>query len=275
MSAKLIEKLKARFGAKVIDEAMAEEKKEDKAKDASEPEKKDAPAKVDAKDEEAKGYDAVMKAVKDLGEMVKGMAKPKDASTQPSEGEPAKVDAKDEEGGESSMEDRLKALEAAVAKLLEKKAAASDEESEEAEDEEGEESEDADESEESEDNDFEESTMTGDTKSRVEILAPGLKASGKDAKAQALKAAYATKDGKAVLDQFTGGKAPDLKDEARVHTLFVAASELLKHQRSSDLARTKTRDSSSDDAGDTNKGPLTAEQLNEINAKHYGGNQSK
>lgn len=249
---KFKDKIAAIF-AKAQDEAMnlakdaeGEEKKDDKAKDAGAEEK-------ESKD--AKSYDDIMKAVNDLGEMVKGMVKQKDASTKATENEPAKVDAKDDEGGESSMEDRLKALEAAVAKLLESKAAASDEEGEE--------------SEESEDDDFEESTMTGDTASRVEILAPGLKAKGKDAKAQALKAAYATKDGKAAIDKLTGNKAPDLKDESRVDTLFIAASELLKVSRASELSSTK-QSRATDSSAAASKGAPSAEELNAIHAKHYG-----
>jgi hypothetical protein len=257
---KFKDKIAAIF-AKAQDEAMnlakdadGEEKKDDKAKDAGAEEKQS---------KDAAAYDELKKMVADIGSKLEAMGKQKDASTKATENEPAKVDAKDDEGGEASLEDRLKALEAAVAKLLEGKSAASDEEGEESE-----ESEDADE-EESEDDDFEESTMTGDTASRVEILAPGLKAKGKDAKAQALKAAYATKDGKAAIDKLTGNKAPDLKDESRVDTLFIAASELLKVSRASELSSTKqTRDFDSSAAA--SKGAMSAEQLNAINAKHYG-----
>lgn len=267
---KLKDKIKAIF-AKAQDEAMAMADAEEKTPEEKKPAKDgegDKPAKEDKESMDAGAYDELKKMVADLGEKIAGMAKPKDASTEASENEPAKVDAKDDESeAASSLEDRLKALEASVAKLLERESkedsVAVDEES----DEDSDESED--EAEESEDEESEEGSMTGDTASRVEILAPGLKAKGKDAKAQALKAAYATKDGKAVIDQFTGGKAPDLKDENRVHTLFIATSELLKVSRTSDLAKTKqTRDF--DSSAVTPKGAMTAEQMNEINAKHYG-----
>lgn len=265
MSAKLIEKLKAKFGAKVVDEAMAEEKKP----------AKDAEGDKDKEDKESKddgAYDELKKMVSDLGEKISALGgKQKDASTEATENEPAKVDAKDDDAG-SALEDRLKALEASVAKLLEREAK-EDEVPVGDEDGEGEESEESEDADESEDDDFEESTMTGDTASRIEILAPGLKAKGADGKGKALIAAYATKDGKAVIDQLTGGKAPELKDPNRVNTLFIAASELLKVSRTSELSRTKqTRDFSS--ASETPKGAMTAEQLNAINAKHYGGNKT-
>lgn len=260
---KLKDKIKAIF-AKAQDEAMAMADAEEKKPEEKKPAKDAEGDKDDKESKDAAAYDELKKMVADLGEKISAMGgKPKDASTEPTNSEPAKVDAKDDEG--SALEDRLKALEASVAKLLEKQAPASDEESEE-----GEESEDAEE--ESEDDDFEESTMTGDTASRIEILAPGLKAKGADGKGKALIAAYATKDGKAVIDQLTGGKAPELKDPNRVNTLFIAASELLKVSRTSELSRTKTRDFSS--ASETPKGAMTAEQLNAINAKHYGGNKT-
>lgn len=257
---KLKDKIKAIF-AKAQDEAMAMADAEEKPA----PEKKDDKA----KDESAGAYDELKKMVSDLGEKIAAMGekKPKDESTKASENEPAKVDAKDEEEseGEKSLEDRLKALETAVAKLLEKQAPASDEEGEESEESEDE----AGEEDESEDDDFEESTMTGDTASRVEILAPGMNAKAKDAKSKALVAAYATKDGKAVIDQLTGGKAPELKDAKRVDVLFIAASELLKVSRTSDLSKTK-QSRATDSSEAASKGAMTAEQLNAINAKFYG-----
>lgn len=253
---KLSDKIKSIF-ATAQDEAMKVAKDAD-GEEKPEP-KKDEPK--DEKSKDAMAYDELKKMVADLGEKIAAMGgKQKDASTEPTNSEPAKVDAKDDEVA-TSLEDRLKALEASVAKLLEKKAVAGDDDGEEME-----ESEDEGSEEESEDDDFEESTMTGDTASRVEILAPGLKSSGKGVQAKAIAAAYATKDGKAVIDQLTGGKAPDLKDEAKVSTIFIAASELLKATRQSELAKTKqTRDTQSDTA----KSAMTAEQMNEINAKHY------
>jgi hypothetical protein len=139
------------------------------------------------------------------------------------------------------------------------------------------------EGEESEDDDFEESTMAGETgdsagddedeeelASRVEILAPGMKPEGKDVKGKALLAAYGTTDGKAVIDQFTGGKSPDIKNQQVVDAVFVGASEILKNSRKPlASARRRTADAFSS-VLNTPKGALTAEELNEKNAKHYG-----
>ncbi len=111
--------------------------------------------------------------------------------------------------------------------------------------------------------------MTGDTASRVEILAPGMDAKGKDVKAKALKAAYATKDGKKAIDALSGGKAPTFDSAEKVNVLFIAASELLKAQRTQDFSKTKqTRDSDLID-GTAKESVMTAEKMNELNAKHY------
>jgi hypothetical protein len=262
MSAKMIERLKQKFGAKVVDEAMAEEKKEDKKESKDEfPDKKDD-KKEESKDEMSVSMDAVLKAVKDLGDKMEAM-KGKDASTQPTNSEPAHVEAKDDESaGEAGLEDRLKALETSVAAILEKLSTT---------DGDWKESENGDEdAEESEDDDFEESTMTGDTASRIEILAPGLKAKAGDAKIKALKAAYLTKDGKDAIHKFTGGKAPDFSDAAFINGVFVGASEILKLTRTSELSKTKqTRDNGDDASGSLTAKGVTPEELNAMNAKHW------
>ena len=182
--------------------------------------------------------------------------------------------AKEKEGEEKagdeevapSMEDRLKACEAAVAKLLEMQAGAGDEEMEEGEvgDEESEEA-DAD------DDDFEESTMVGDSaspsdvRSRAEILAPGIK-DGKDIKVRALKAAYDTKDGKRVIESINGGRAPAYDSADKVNTLFTASSELLKAQRAHSVAKTKQR---TGDAGEPLSEAMTPEMINKKNEEFY------
>jgi hypothetical protein len=243
---KLSDKIKAIF-AKAQDEAMKV------AEDEAGTEGKQDEKKDESKDTGV--YDELVKMVKDLSAKIESMGKPKDEAGKEDE-KKDEDKSKDAEGGEASLEDRLKSLEAAVAKLLEKKAEAGDEDEEE-----GEESED----EESEDSDEEEGMLTGDAASRVEILAPGLKPS-KGSKAEALKKAYSTKDGKKVIDQLTGGKAPAYDSAEKVDTLFIAASELLKVSRSNDLSRAKqTRDFDSQDSNDV----MTAEKMNEINAKHY------
>lgn len=255
MSGKVIDILKKRFGAKVIDEAMAESDKDDKKDD-----KKTGDAPTMSFDDVTKMFDALNAK---LDKMNAGGATERgaDASTQPNvaSGQPAKVEAKDADPM-VAFEDRLKAIEAAVAKLSENQAESGDE-SDLVTDEDGD-------GEESEDDDFEESTATGDTASRVEILAPGLKNKTKDAKAAALKVAYATADGKKVIESLTGGKAPTYDSAEKVDTLFICASELLKVSRASEFSKTKTRDSNFED-GDGSQEPMTAEKLNEINAKHY------
>lgn len=242
------EKVKALF-AKAQDEALKLVAGE--TKDEAEPKKEE-------KKEESKdaGYEGLMKAVKDLGDKVEAMMpKGKDASTEPTQSQPAEVVAKDDEVA-PSLEDRMAKLEAAVAKLLEGQAVGDEDVVEvEAEDEE------------CDDEDLEEGEMVGDTAARVEILAPGMDAKSKDVKVKALTACYATKDGKAIIEKFTGGKAPNFKDAASVETLFVAASELLKSDRTEELSRTRAGNVKTLDAP---KGAMTADEMNARNAKHYG-----
>jgi hypothetical protein len=246
------DKVKAIF-AKAQDEAM---------KMAEDEEKK--PEEKKAQDDMGYGMDELVKMCKDLGEKVSSMAEKmgsKDAKEDMPE-EKAKddeigakeIEAKDDDQG---LEDRLKTLEASVAKIMEAMSP-KDEKADE------EESKDAKEDEESEDD--AENLMTGDTASRAEILSPGIEIT-KDVKAKALKAAYATKDGKIVIDSLSGGK-PKFDSANVVDTLFIAASELLKAKRTKELAGTKhVRDSEKTDAGF-----MTAEKLNEINQKFYNKN---
>lgn len=268
----MIEKLKKKFGAKAVDEAMAEEKKEDKSKDAG-------------------AYDELCKAVKDMGEKMsriegfmeqgnadgggkginkedKSNAAGKDEAEEGSEKDvPAKKEDKEskDDEGEMDLEERIKALEAAVSKLLESKTGDEDEEeSEESSDEKKDDDKDKEKSEDAEDDDFEASEMTGDTASRVEILAPGTRAvKGKDVRATALEAAYGTKDGKEVIDALNGGKKLTLDSVDKISTLFIAASEVLKSKRSASLA--KTKDTSGWGSGQNVAEPMTAEKMNEIN----------
>lgn len=270
MKQTLLEKLTKRFGAKVIDEVMAE--------DADKSEKKEGEGK------DAASYDELVKMVKDLGEKIEGMGKSKDESEEKPEPkkkaaakeEPAKdedaEESEDDDGEEMKIEERIKALEAAVAKLLEKMGGESeDEEGEEgeegeesqSEDEDGEESEDAEESE----------HMTGDA-ARIEILAPGLKATKKekpeDTQKRALVAAFGTKDGRAVIESITGKKKLVLDSAEQVSTLFIAASEVLKAKRGTGLEKTKDAKAFGFKDGDESAtAPMTAEKMNELNAAHW------
>lgn len=197
---------------------------------------------------------------------------------------PAKVDAGDEKPGKqgkeakagdeevaSGLEERLAKLEALIAKILKAESA-------EAEvvtgDEDGdEETSDVDGDDEVVDEGEEEtSSMTGDSgaelvASRAEILAPGIKMS-KTVKVDALKKAYATKDGKTVIDKLTGGRAPAYDSKEAVDMVFNAAAELLKASRNRDLSKTKrTQDFQS--AVFSDEGVMTPEKMNELNQKHY------
>lgn len=244
---KLSDKIKSIF-AKAQDEAMKVAEDESGKMD----EKKD-----DAKSKDAGAYDELVQICKDLSAKVDALSKPmdeekkdepkkEDAKDDDKEVEAKKDDASDEEEVAPSVEDRLKALEASVSKLLEKMSTDADES----------------EGEEEAEDEMEVNTMTGDTASRIEILAPGLKPTGKDVKAKALKAAYSTKEGKKVIDAITGGKPTfDSAD------LFVAVSEVLKVSRASDLSKTKQGSSTQD--SDFKVEIMTADKMNEVNAKYY------
>lgn len=207
-----------------------------------------------------KGMDALKKGLDDLTAMMKG----KKSGDAPAE-EKDKPAADVEPAAEApSMEDRLKACEAAVAKLLEQYAGGDEmEEDDGVGDEEMEES--------ADDDDFEESTMVGDSaspsdiRSRAEILAPGIK-DGKDIKVRALKAAFATKEGEKIIKSINGGRAPAFDSAEKVSTLFTAASELLKATRSKATATTKQRGA---DAGEPLSEAMTPEMINKKNEEFY------
>lgn len=211
--------------------------------------------------EEKKGFVSFSDLQKCMDDLKAFMGEKKkegaDASTQPTESTPAEVVAKDEEVA-PGLEARLKKLEDMVAKMMASQAGDEDVVTD-ADEEEGEESEDA--------YGEEEGEMVGDTASRVEILAPGMAATGKNVKAKAILAAYASKDGKAVVEQFTDGKAPNVKDAKTVDALFIGVSEVLKTVRTEALAKSKVTDFQSH-LGQP-KGAMTAEKMNELNAKHY------
>lgn len=115
---KLAENMKKLF-ANAVDEATESEKKEKESKD--EFDKKDEP-KEESKDEgeKMKGYDELVKMCKDMAEKLDSMAKPKDED-KPKEEEkkPEDSDKKEEsKDDDMALEERIKALETAVAKLL-------------------------------------------------------------------------------------------------------------------------------------------------------------
>ncbi len=225
----------------------------------------------EAKEKAEKSKDAV--AMDELVAMCDKMAEAIKKIGQPNDEKPVvekkkeEAPAKDEEVN-APLEERLKALEAAVAKLLERESkedevpvADEDEEEEVVMDEDEEESEDA-------KGEFE---LTGDEKSKKEILAPGLVAT-KDFKVQALKQAYKTEDGKKSIDSVTGGK-PDFASVDMVNILFNAIPEMLKTERNGQVAKTKkTTDYNSSIFAEGNE-VMTAEKMNELNNKFYNKKQ--
>ena len=101
-----------------------------------------------------------------------------------------------------------------------------------------------------------------DTIARAEILAPGI-AKTADVKDKALAAAYATEDGKAIIDSLLAGKTFDSADK---DMLFVAASEMFKGIRRSQLnARVAL-----DHLPSMKATEMTPEKINEMNAARYG-----
>ncbi len=146
-----------------------------------------------------------------------------------------------------------------------------DAEKEEEESKDGEEEEESEDAEKEEDDDFEETpaSKAGDEASRVEILAPGLKAKGKDAKRKALAKAYEAKDSKAIIERLNGGKAIDIKKASQktIDHLFVGASEVIGLYRTKDFTKWKqVRDSEGEPGA---KAGRTPEEINEANAKFY------
>lgn len=258
---------------------------------AVEAEAKKKPVKVKDEDKEekevtdAEAYDALMAAVKDLSDKVAGLGKSKDedkeekkpAAKEEKKKEPEAKDEDEEEsedeGEEMKLEERVKALEAAISKLLDK----GSEDEEESEDEDEEESEDDEEMagmEDEEGNQGEESQSkkkTGDA-ALAEILAPGVKvAKGEDLHKKVLSVAYKTKEGKEVIDVLNGGKKLTLDSKERNATLFTAAAHVLKAKRGTGLEKTKDAQAFDSMAGETGVVIMTAEKMNEINAAHYQG----
>jgi hypothetical protein len=114
--------------------------------------------------------------------------------------------------------------------------------------------------------------VSGDTASRVEIIAPGLEledeTNEKKSKIAALKTCFATKDGKRIISALNGGKAPLWTYAKTVDRLFIATSEVLKAKRTRDTGKTKFADQELIDGTPESK-VMTAEKMNELNAKYY------
>jgi len=70
---------------------------------------------------------------------------------------------------------------------------------------------------------------------KAEILAPGIAADTTDIQVVALKTAYATADGKAAIEVFTGGKAPTYDNAAAVDVIFNGAAAAIAAARKAAL----------------------------------------
>ncbi len=82
-------------------------------------------------------------------------------------------------------------------------------------------------------------TYDAATVSAAEILAPGIGTDSATLKADALRTAYGTQDGKAIIDTMTGGKAPVYDQAAVVDVLFNAAAANLAAVRKANLTGAK------------------------------------
>ena len=197
-----------------------------------------------AKDQEPGDVPAMLAAIMERLDKLEASAKPVDEAP-PAEEVPPAVDAcKADEGDHSpeempALESRLATIEKALAKIAG------------LEEEEGE---------------VEVVSMDSETVARAEILAPGL-AKTADIKAKALTAAYATADGKAVIDTLLAGKAFDAADK---DMLFVAASEMMKGHRRDHLAQSRV---TIDSLPSIKAGDMTPEKINQLNAERYGNNK--
>ena len=147
--------------------------------------------------------------------------------------EEEEAEVMDGEAVAPSLDERIAAMEAAIAKLIEKP--------------------DGEVKEETEVKD-ECKAMDAETIARAEILAPGLEASPKLV-SEALAVFGKTADGAAILKTFDG-----LPDDAK----FIAAAELVRAKRAA--AARPTFDS----LPAMGSGPMTAEKLNQLNAERYG-----
>lgn len=246
MNKKLEAALKKLFGKtsdQIMDEAAQKEAEESK---------------------DTKSYDELVALCKDLMSKVEKIGQPNDAKVDEKKVE-AKADKKDDPAKDaevnSSLEDRLKALEAIVTKLVERE---SKEDEVKVGDEDEEEEVVGDEDVEIED---EEHKLTGDEKSKVEILAPGLDSVTKNFKVDALKIAYKTADGKKCIDSLTGGK-PSFDSAEHVNLLFNAVPQMLKIDRGTVMAKTKTTDFNSSIFAQDD-GAMTAEKMNQKNQEFY------
>lgn len=229
-----------------------------------------AGAECAVRDEKPKSESSMSK-LKDAVEKLKLAFKSVDEAMEPEKKEEEKKDSMPEGMKEvfDAIMKRLDALEAAKAEdeepEEEKKEESKDEESEEKKEESKDESSEEKKEEESKDmNGAKDSKPDADTISRAEILAPGIEKKG-DLQAESLKVAMKQKDSADVIKKLTGGKEINFASKDAVSALFVAASEMLKDERSRSLVKTRSIDS----LPSLQCGTMTPDKINEINAKYF------
>lgn len=245
MNKKLEAALKKIFG-KTSDEIMKEAEDKEAAEKAAE-----------NKDTKNPGYDELVAAFKDLLGKFEKIGQPADEKA---EKLPMKKEGEDQDMI-SILQEKIEMLEKTVEKLVKHEEEEMEMEGEEEiEDEENEEEVIVDEDKE------DGPKLTGDEKSKFEILAPGLNPT-KEFKKDALKTVYKTEDGKKYIDSLTNG-APVFDKAEQVEILFNAVPELLKSTRNKQFSKTKTVDFNST-IFSNDDGAMTAEKMNEMNAKFY------
>lgn len=252
---KLKDKILGLF-SKALDEAKLDDAPSD---DAEAKAKAEAEAAAKAKAGDAAALDARMTKIEEMLAQVADKLDPEAAAAKAKAADEAKkaedeaaaakkkaedeaaaaAKARDAEGEDDPMAKRLATIEAALAKLL------GLEEEEKKEREIG-------------DN----MCKDAETIARAEILAPGI-AKTADVKVKALDAAYATEDGKAIIDTLLAGKTLETADK---DVLFVAASEMLKGVRRSQFQPQVSLDS----LPGMKAGEMTPEKINAMNAERYG-----
>lgn len=114
-------------------------------------------------------------------------------------------------------------------------------------------------------------TYDSESLSRAEILAPGVAQNSEDLELSALTVSYSTNDGKAVIDSMLGGKEfrAISTDSALKHTIFIAASEVIKAKRDYDINTVFSDSASAASQATQTKPKYTPEEINEINKKAY------
>lgn len=109
--------------------------------------------------------------------------------------------------------------------------------------------------------------LDADTIAKAEIIAPGIEKSGAPAglKLAALKTAYATVDGRAIIEPLLAGRTLDSVDG---NLLFSCVAQLIGGKRRAQMDAARITIDSLPTLG--SRGPVSADQLNKINAEHFG-----